>query len=90
MDKACRPGMESVQQRPTRATWLHFGSSHQWQGVDGIWGVWFVLGWKSQQSPCRTATASSAVLSNPPNVWSGGGEAAENEVTFRNMPGMWM
>ena len=90
MDQACRPGMESVQQRLTRATWLHFGSGHQRQGVDGIWDVWLVLGWKSQQRPCGTVTASLTVVSNPCNVWSVGGEAAENEVTYRNMPKTWM
>jgi len=44
MDQACRPGMESVRYRLTGATWLPFGSSHQWQGADGIWDVWLVLG----------------------------------------------
>lgn len=48
MDLACGPGMESAQQRLTRATWLHFESGHHRQGEDGIWDVWFVLGWKSQ------------------------------------------
>lgn len=38
----------------------------------------------------RTVTASLTAISNPCDVWFGGGEAAENEVTFGNMPKLWM
>lgn len=86
-DLACRPGMESAQQRLSRATWMHFVSGRHRQGGDGIWDVWFAIGWKTQPRPCRRI--SLTVVSNSCNVWSGV-EAAENEVTYRNMPKTWM
>lgn len=88
MDVACRPSMESAQHRLSRAPWLHFESGHHRQRGDGIWDVWFVVGWKAQPRLCRTI--SLTVVSNSCNVWSGGGEVAENEVTHRNMPKTWM
>lgn len=87
MDLARRPGLESAQQRLSRATWLHFESGHHRQGGDGIWDVWFVIGWKTQPRLCRTI--SLTVVSNSCNIWSGG-EVAENEVTYSNMPKTWM
>lgn len=41
--------------------------------------MWFVVGLKAQPRPGRTI--SLTVVSNSCNVWSGGGEVAENEVT---------
>lgn len=67
-----------------------FGSGRQRQGGDGNRDVRLALGWKSQQRPRGTVTASLTVVSNPCNIWSGGGEAAENEVTYRNTPKTWM
>lgn len=67
---------------PTAALW-------EWPsrpGGDGIWAVWLVLGWTSQQRPHGTVAASLTVVSNPNNVWSGGGKAAENEAACRNFP----
>lgn len=47
-----------------------------------------MVGWKEQPRLCRTI--SLTVVSNSCNVWSGGGEVAENEVTHRNMLKTWM